>query len=99
VYDVKQKIMYSIVVLCCCVVLLFELCSQRGNSRVYLHDVSLMYTCVESTHGTRRCVIQFYRGLSVQVFYLYGVFVVQRLGRPGMRSFRPGFRRAAGSSG
>jgi hypothetical protein len=36
-------------VLFCCVVL-FVLCSQRGSSRVCLHDVSLMYTCVESAH-------------------------------------------------
>jgi hypothetical protein len=29
--------MYSAIVLCC-----FVLCSQRGSSRVYLHDVSVM---------------------------------------------------------
>jgi hypothetical protein len=28
----------------------FVLYSQRGSSRVCLHDVSLMYTCVESAH-------------------------------------------------
>jgi hypothetical protein len=40
-------------VLFCCVVLLV-LCSQRGCSRVCLHNVSLMYTCAESAHGLER---------------------------------------------
>jgi hypothetical protein len=39
--------MYSVIVFCCSCVL----SSQRGSSRVYFHDVSLMYTCVESAHG------------------------------------------------
>jgi hypothetical protein len=33
-----------------CSVVLSVLRSQRGSSRVCLHDVSLMYTCVESAH-------------------------------------------------
>jgi hypothetical protein len=35
----------------CSRVLFCVLSSQRGSSRVYFHDVSLMYTCVESAHG------------------------------------------------
>jgi hypothetical protein len=35
----------------CYRVLFCVLSSQRGSSRVYFHDVSLMYTCVESAHG------------------------------------------------
>jgi hypothetical protein len=44
-----QRSKRSCVLFCC--VLVFVLCSQRGSSRVYLLNVSLMYTCVESAHG------------------------------------------------
>jgi hypothetical protein len=59
-------------VLFCCVVLLV-LCSQRGSSRVCLHDVSLMYTCVESAHGLEGGVAEEYvwRGQNEMKFQVY----------------------------